>query len=128
MEKVGSAEMLEELHLRRNGLIALRGDQNVLGSNAQPKLPSARHRRRQPRLRKSFVRDRKVTAALRDGLQKVHAGRTDETCNEFVCRVFIDLPRRPALLNPTAAKDDDLVGKGHGFGLVVEGGGIPQSK
>ena len=50
---------------------------------------------------------------------EVHRRAREETRDEGVRRIAIDLERRPDLLDPALAQDADPLAHGHGFDLVV---------
>src|SRR6266853_1598063 len=58
--------------------------------------------------------------------EKIHRGRTDETGDELVRRVVVELERRSGLLDAARVHDDDLVRHGHRLDLVV--GDIDRSR
>ena len=50
---------------------------------------------------------------------KVHARRADEAGDEDIVGPVIEIERRADLLDIAGVQDDDLVGHGHGFDLVM---------
>src|SRR5690606_38102606 len=58
----------------------------------------------------------------------VHARRADEAGDEEIGRTIIEIERGADLFDAAAVHDDDAVGHGHGFDLVVGDvdGGDPQ--
>ena len=60
-------------------------------------------------------------------IKEVHRRRADEAGDEQVGRAVVELERRADLLDDAVVHDDDPVGHGHGFDLVVgdvDGGGL----
>ena len=56
-------------------------------------------------------------SSRRAALQDV--GAADEAGDEFGLRPLVDVFGRAGLLDPAVVHDDDDVGRGHGFGLIV---------
>ncbi len=52
-------------------------------------------------------------------VRRIHLWRADEAGDEDVCGAIVKLERRADLLDAAAVEDNDLVGHGHGFDLVV---------
>ena len=52
-------------------------------------------------------------------IKEVHLRRSDESCNEQICRMIKHFLRSTDLLNETVLHDDDTVAKGHSFCLIV---------
>ena len=51
--------------------------------------------------------------------EQIHGRRADEFGDEEIGRMIIDIERRADLLDDAVAQDDDAIGHGHGFDLVM---------
>ena len=50
---------------------------------------------------------------------KVHRGRADKACNEFIIGVAVQIQRCPHLFDPPRAQHHDLVGQRHRLDLIM---------
>ena len=90
----------------------LRPDANKhIGMPCQNFLPQLRHIA-------YHIADFELAAAV-IAADDVHRGRADKACNESVGRVMVNNVRRACLLQNAVAHNDDAVGNGHRFNLVM---------
>jgi len=83
--------------------------------NARAKLPLVR----QIKILGADAHDVAV-ALIKDRRRKeIHRGGSKETGDELIGRVIVKLHWTANLFHPAIAKDDDLVGQRHRFGLIV---------
>src|SRR5262249_15924546 len=104
-----------------NGIVAVVGEEKMLGTHAIDGRPAVATPGRTTE--REFHASRRLEcccAVQADAtLEHIHRRRSDEPGDKEIVRTVVELKRGADLFDATVMHDDNLVGHGHGFDLVV---------
>src|SRR5579883_3378409 len=109
------------LHDMDLGFDAIPRQREVLGPHAENHRPVVgrmrRGGKREPHPARTFEPNAAIAADA--ALDHVHRRRTDEARDEYIVGAIVQFERHADLLDQAIVHDDDLIGHGHGFDLIV---------